>query len=99
VPTFPAQTQPIEITVGKLHVLKKTPPVYSKLYYKEYEIVKLLQALKYKIRVFLKVNTECKHKTVTTFYLQPKQHFRSLRNFPSMSEIQFDARCEIFSCP
>jgi len=51
---FPAQTQPIDITVGKLYVLKKTPPVYSKLYYKEYETVKFLQALKYKIPVFLK---------------------------------------------
>jgi hypothetical protein len=42
----------MEITVGKLYVAKKTAQVYSKLYYKEYEIVKFLQALKYKIRVF-----------------------------------------------
>lgn len=48
--------------------------VYSKFYYKEYETVKFLQSLKYKMSVFFKKKTQTTTENYNKF-LQPKQCF------------------------
>jgi len=79
--------------------VKKTPQVYCKLYYKEYETVKFLQALKYKIRVFFKNKHGVQTQNYNNILFAAQTAFSFVTKLSIHWEIQFDACCEMFSCP